>query len=70
MGSGGAAPSMIDIETGRYRDSTLRDLYDAARLVDALDNVHFFSRSVVARTRTAARQTAESLRSSCARATR
>ena len=49
MGSGGAAPSMIDIETGRYRDSTLRDLYDAARLVDALDNVHFFSRSVVAR---------------------
>lgn len=49
MGSGGAAPSMIDLETGLYRDSTLRDLYDAARMVDALDNIHFFSRSVVAR---------------------
>ncbi len=49
MGSGGAAPSMVDLETGLYRESTLRDLYDAARLVDSLDNVHFFSRSVVAR---------------------
>ena len=49
MGSGGASPSIIDLETGRYRDSTLRDLYDAARLVDALPNVHFFSRSLVAR---------------------
>lgn len=49
MGSGGAAPSMVDMETGEYRDSTLADLYDAARTVDALDNIHFFSRSVVAR---------------------
>ena len=49
MGTGGAAPHMIDLETGQYRDSVLQDLYDAARLVDTLDNVHFFSRSVVAR---------------------
>ncbi len=49
LGSGGAAPSVVDLDSGRYRDSTLRDLYDAARLVDALENVHFFSRSVVAR---------------------
>ncbi len=49
MGSGGAAPSVVDLETGLYRDATLRDLYDAARIVDALDNVHFFSRSVIAR---------------------
>ncbi|MGI9407273.1 MAG: trimethylamine methyltransferase family protein, partial [Hyphomicrobiaceae bacterium] len=48
-GSGGAAPSMIDLDTGEYRDATLRDLYDAARVVDALDNIHFFARSVVAR---------------------
>jgi len=48
-GSGGAAPSIVDLETGRYRDSTLKDLHDAARLVDALENVHFFSRSLVAR---------------------
>ena len=48
-GSGGAAPFVIDIESGKYRDATLRDLYDAARLVNALDNIHFFSRSLVAR---------------------
>jgi trimethylamine--corrinoid protein Co-methyltransferase len=49
MGSGGAAPRILDLENGTYRDSTLRDLYDAARLVDYLDNIHFFSRSLVAR---------------------
>ena len=49
VGSGGAAPLILDLKAGRYRDSTLRDLYDAARLVDNLDNIHFFSRSLVAR---------------------
>ncbi len=49
VGSGGAAPQVVDLETGRYRDSTLRDLYDAARLVDTLEHIHFFSRSLVAR---------------------
>ena len=49
VGSGGAAPNIIDLETGEYRDTTLRDLYDAARLVDTLDNIHFFHRSLVAR---------------------
>ncbi len=49
VGSGGAAPMIQDLETGHYRESTLRDLYDAARLVDRLDNIHFFSRSLVAR---------------------
>ena len=49
VGSGGAAPLIVDLETGAYRESTLRDLYDAARLVDALEHVHFFSRSLVAR---------------------
>ena len=34
---------------GRYRESTLGDLYDAARLVDSLEHLHFFSRSLVAR---------------------
>jgi trimethylamine--corrinoid protein Co-methyltransferase len=48
-GSGGAAPLILDLDSGRYRESTLRDLYDAARLVDSLDNIHFFSRSLVAR---------------------
>jgi trimethylamine--corrinoid protein Co-methyltransferase len=49
MSSGGAAPGVFDIETGAYRDSSLQDLYDAARLCDAMENIHHFSRAVVAR---------------------
>ena len=48
VGSGGAAPYIVDLHSGRYRDATLRDLYDAARVVDTLENIHFFSRSLVA----------------------
>lgn len=47
--SGGASPSLVDLASGRYRDARARDLYDAARLVDAMENVHHFSRSLVAR---------------------
>lgn len=49
LGTGGAAPLVVDLESERYRPSTLKDLYDAARLVDRLEHVHFFSRSLVAR---------------------
>ena len=49
VGTGGASPNMIDLETGLYRGAELKDLYDAARLVDTLDNIHFFNRSLVAR---------------------
>ena len=49
MSSGGASPSVVDLDTGRYRDSTTKDLYDAARLVDAMEHIHHFSRSMVAR---------------------
>ncbi|MEM7335073.1 MAG: trimethylamine methyltransferase family protein [Chloroflexota bacterium] len=49
MGTGGAAPQVVDLESEQYRDSTLLDLYSAARLTDALDHIHFFSRSLVAR---------------------
>lgn len=49
VGTGGASPNMIDLETGLYRDAMLKDLYDAARLVDTLGNIHFFNRSLVAR---------------------
>ncbi|UWQ29438.1 trimethylamine methyltransferase family protein [Leisingera sp. M523] len=49
MSSGGGAPGVFDLEDGRYRDSTLKDLYDAARICDAMENIHHFSRSVVAR---------------------
>ncbi|MDU8927199.1 trimethylamine methyltransferase family protein [Alisedimentitalea sp. MJ-SS2] len=48
-GTGGAAPTIMDFETGKYRESTVADLYDVARLVDKLDNIHWYHRSVVAR---------------------
>ena len=34
--SAGAAVCVVDAETGDYRDSTVRDLYNSARLVDAM----------------------------------
>ncbi|HUF55142.1 MAG TPA: trimethylamine methyltransferase family protein, partial [Thermohalobaculum sp.] len=48
-GTAGAAVHVVDLETRDYRDSTLQDLYDAARIADTLDNVHFFQRPMVAR---------------------
>lgn len=45
---GGEAVNMLDIGASRYRPSTLADVYDAARLVDCMDNIHAFSRLVVA----------------------
>jgi len=49
MGTGGAAVQVLDLETGRVRESTLRDVAAIARLVDALDNIHFYLRACVAR---------------------
>ena len=49
FGTAGAAVHIVDSETGAYRESTLRDLYDIARLVDSLEHIHFFQRPVVAR---------------------
>lgn len=46
--SGGAAPEILDMENGVYRAATTADLYNAARLVDTLENIHHFSRSLVA----------------------
>ncbi len=48
-GTAGAAVHIVEAETGTYRDSTTQDLYDAARLVQQLDNVHFFQRPMVCR---------------------
>ena len=47
-GTGGAAISVLDFKSGKYRDSTLTDIYDFARLTDQLENVHWFTRSVIA----------------------
>ncbi len=48
-GTAGAAVHIVDPVTGDYRDPTARDLHDAARLVQHLDNIHFFQRPMVCR---------------------
>ncbi|MEM8861669.1 MAG: trimethylamine methyltransferase family protein [Chloroflexota bacterium] len=48
FGTGGAAISVLDFESGHYRNSSLLDIYDFARLTDQLENVHWFTRSVIA----------------------
>ena len=40
-------PGYLNLQ--KYRPSGLRDLYDAARVVDTLDHLHFFSRPLVVR---------------------
>ena len=45
---GGEAVTVLDPGADRFRPSTLTDVYDAARLVDKLDNIHAYSRLVVA----------------------
>ncbi len=47
FGTAGAAVQTVDGLSGAYRDSTLEDLYDAAPIVDALEHIHFFQRTVV-----------------------
>ena len=49
FGTAGAAVHIVDARTGVYRDSTTKDLYDIARVVDTLDHIHFYQRSVVCR---------------------
>jgi trimethylamine--corrinoid protein Co-methyltransferase len=48
FGTGGAAVQTLDLETGLYRASTLKDLYDFTRLQDTLANVSWFTRCCVA----------------------
>ena len=48
FGTGGAALKVLDLETGKLRRALLQDIANIARLVDALDNIHFFIRPVVA----------------------
>lgn len=48
FGTGGAAVQTLDMESGLYRPSTLRDLHDFTRLQDTLANVSWFTRCCVA----------------------
>jgi len=49
FGTAGAAVLMHDHATNTFRHTTAADVYDCARLVDTLDNIHFYVRTVVAR---------------------
>jgi len=48
FGTGGAAVTTLDLDTARYRPSTLADLHDFTRLQDTLDNVAWFTRCCIA----------------------
>jgi trimethylamine--corrinoid protein Co-methyltransferase len=43
-GTAGAATQVIDPIERSYRNATVEDLYNAARIVDVMDNIHFFQR--------------------------
>ena len=49
FGTAGAAVHIVDVVNNSYRDSQLADLYDAARITEQMDNVHFYQRPMVAR---------------------
>ncbi|MBE9507827.1 MAG: trimethylamine methyltransferase family protein [Chloroflexi bacterium] len=42
IGTGGAALQVLDLETSEIRKAVLRDVALMARIVDALDNIHFY----------------------------
>jgi trimethylamine--corrinoid protein Co-methyltransferase len=48
FGTAGAAVNIVEPD-GTYRHSTIKDLYDIGRVVDALEHIHFFQRAVVPR---------------------
>ncbi|MBI3760341.1 MAG: trimethylamine methyltransferase family protein [Chloroflexi bacterium] len=48
MGTGGAAVNVLDLESGAVRQTVLADVARIGRLVDALDNIHFYLRACVA----------------------
>ncbi len=48
-GTAGAAVHVYDVEARVNRDPTVQDLFDAARMVEVLDNIHFFQRPLTTR---------------------
>ncbi|MCA3559764.1 MAG: trimethylamine methyltransferase family protein [Aestuariivirga sp.] len=49
FGTAGAAVHIVEPETRSYRESLLVDLYDAGRIVDNCEHIHFYQRPVTAR---------------------
>ncbi|MBT6512222.1 MAG: methyltransferase, partial [Rhodospirillaceae bacterium] len=48
-GTAGAAVFVYDPVTRENREPTVQDLYNSARIVDTLDNIHFFQRTLTPR---------------------
>jgi trimethylamine--corrinoid protein Co-methyltransferase len=48
-GTAGAAVHLVDVAGRNYRECTVQDLHDAARITDVLDNIHFLQRPMVCR---------------------
>ncbi|WP_299725388.1 trimethylamine methyltransferase family protein [uncultured Tateyamaria sp.] len=48
-GTAGAAVNLVEVDGNNYRHSTVQDLFDAARIADQLDNIHFLQRPMVCR---------------------
>ena len=49
FGTAGAAVLLLDYHSREFRPSTTVDLYDASRLIDTLEHIHFFVRTIVTR---------------------
>jgi len=49
FGTAGAAVHVVEPETRTYRESVLVDLYDAGRIVDNCEHIHFYQRPLTAR---------------------
>ncbi len=48
LGTTGLIVKMVDPVSGVHRESTLEDLYDFGRIVDAQEHIHYYSRSITA----------------------
>ena len=48
LGTTGLIVKMVDPITGIHRESTLEDLYDFGRIIDAQEHIHYYSRSITA----------------------
>ena len=48
-GTAGAAVNLVEVDGRNYRESTVQDLHDAARIANQLDNIHFLQRPMICR---------------------
>ncbi len=46
-GTGGTTVNILDLNTGKMRGTLLKDQYRIAKLVDTLENIHFYQSAVV-----------------------